>query len=136
MMALLSWKFKKKTIKFLLAQEIHLRSLFDSIGKKKYVELQEKFDPWVCLRGLDFVATVSFHGYEIIRRIEFSNEDDDKYMRGLFKSRQELSRLSWRLEEHGAQFLPYTITENSVAFDLHCVVKFIWRSGPYTITAK
>jgi hypothetical protein len=46
-------------------------------------------------------------------------------MRGLFKSRQELRRLSWKLEEHGAQFLPYTITENSVAFDVNHAVKFI-----------
>ncbi len=103
MMALLSWKFKKKTIEFLLAQELHLRSLFDSIGKKKYVELQEKFKPWVCLQELDFVATVSFHGYEVIQRIEFCNEDDNKYMRGLFKHRQELSTFSLKLEEHGTR---------------------------------
>ena len=125
LMALLSRKFKNKTIKFLLSQEMHLRSLFDSIGKKKYVELQEKFKPWVCLRELDFVATVSFRGYEVIRRIEFSNEESDKYMRGLFKSRQELSRLSRKLEEHGAQFLPYSITENSVSFDVYAAVRFI-----------
>jgi len=92
MMALLSRRFKNKTIEFLLSQEVHLRSLFDSIGKKKYEELQEKFKPWVCLRELDFVATVSFRGYEVIRRIEFSNAENDKYMRGLFKSKQELSR--------------------------------------------
>jgi hypothetical protein len=46
-------------------------------------------------------------------------------MRGLLKSRQELSRSSRKLEEHGAQFLPYTITENSVAFDVSHAVKFI-----------
>jgi hypothetical protein len=73
-----------------------------TVSVKKYEELQGKFKPWVCLRELDFVATVSFCGYEVIHRIEFSNAENDKYMRGLFKSRQELSRLSRKLEEHGA----------------------------------
>lgn len=123
--ALMSQKYKKKTIAFMLSQELHLKSLFDRIGKKRYDELQEKFKPWVCLRELDFVATVSFRGYEIIRRIEFSEEEDDKYMRGLFRSRQELSRLSRKLEQHAEQFLPYQLTSNSVSFEVRPAVKFI-----------
>lgn len=71
---------------------------------------------------LDFVATVIFCGYEVICRIKFSNEDNDKYMRELFKSRQELSRLSHKMPEHGEPFLTYTITENSVSFDVHHAV--------------
>jgi hypothetical protein len=39
-----------------------------------YKELKWKFRPWVCLMELDKVATVSFHGYEVIRRIEFNGE--------------------------------------------------------------
>jgi hypothetical protein len=61
----------------------------------------------------------------VILRIEFSNEDDDKYIRGIFKSRLELSRLSHKIEEHGAKFFPYTITENIVSFDVCHAVKFI-----------
>jgi hypothetical protein len=79
----------------------------------------------VCLWELDLVATVSFCGYEVIHRIKFLNEENDKYMRGLFKSRQELSRLSCKLEEHEAQFLPYTVTQNSVSFGVHHAVRFM-----------
>jgi len=68
MMALLSRRFKNKTIEFLLSQEVHLRSLFDSIGKKKYEELQEKFKPWVCLRELDGYCDRCIVSANIIRR--------------------------------------------------------------------
>jgi hypothetical protein len=37
----------KKTIEFLLAQELHLKSLFNHVSQKMYAELQEKFKPSV-----------------------------------------------------------------------------------------
>jgi hypothetical protein len=55
-----------------------------------YTELRWKFRPWVCLMELDRVATVSLHGYDVIRKIEFYGEDA-KYKRGLFYSRQKLT---------------------------------------------
>jgi hypothetical protein len=55
-----------------------------------YKELKWKFRPWVCLMELNKVATVSFQGYEVIRRIEFHGEDA-KYQQGLFCNRMELS---------------------------------------------
>ncbi len=39
---------------------------------------------------------------------------DDRYLRGLFKSLQELSRLSHEFEAYGAQILPYQVTKNAV----------------------
>ena len=89
-----------------------------------YKELKWKFRPWICLRELDKVATVSFRGYEVIRRIEFNGEEA-KYRQGLFYNRMELSRLSKELEEYGATILPYQLTSNAVKFDIQPAVKFI-----------
>jgi hypothetical protein len=89
-----------------------------------YKELKWKFRPWICLRELDKVATVSFHGYEVIRRIDFNGEEA-KYRQGLFYNRMELSRLSKELEEYGATILPYQLTSNAVKFDIQPAVKFI-----------
>ncbi len=80
-------KYKAYVVNFLIAQENYIQQLGDYYGQKMYKELQEKFKPWVCLRELDNVATVSFHGYEVIRRIEFHEKENDKYLRGLFKNR-------------------------------------------------
>lgn len=60
---------------------------------KMYQSLQWTFWPWVCLMELDTVVTVSFCGYEELRRIEFYDEEA-KYKKGFFYNRMELSRLS------------------------------------------
>jgi hypothetical protein len=62
-----SKKFRKHIISFLTLQENHIKEIADYFGNKRYYELQEKFKPWVCLHELDFVATVSFCGYEVIQ---------------------------------------------------------------------
>jgi hypothetical protein len=89
-----------------------------------YQSLQWKFRPWVCLMELDKVATVSFRGYEVIRKIEFYGEES-KYKKGLFYNRMELSRLSRLLEQYGESILPFELTSNAIKFDLHAAVKFI-----------
>jgi len=96
-------------------------------GAIMYQELQQKFSPWICLRELDFAATVSFCGYEVIRRIEFADLESAKYRRGLLKSRQELSWLSKLLEDHGKTILPYQVTNNSVKFNLQCAVPWLLK---------
>jgi hypothetical protein len=92
---------------------------------KRYQEIKEKFSPWVCLRELDLVATVSFRGYDIIRKVEFHDSVNPKYQRGLFKSRQELSRLSKKLETYGSEILPFELTSNSIKFDLRRAVLWL-----------
>jgi len=120
---------RKKNVRpivaFIIAQEEQLAALSTYYGGRRYNELQEKFKPWVCLRELDLVATVSFSGYEVMRKIEFSGEQNAKYLRGLFKSRSELSRLSKLLERHGGTILPYEMTENSVQFDLNRAIPWL-----------
>jgi hypothetical protein len=126
-MRALTWTktLKKQAVAFLTAQENHIAGLESYFGGLMYKGLQEKFKPWVCLRELDLVATVSFQGYEIIRRIEFHKEENCKYMRGLFKNRQTLSRLSALLEAHSRSILPYTISENAIQFDVKTAVKWL-----------
>jgi hypothetical protein len=126
--ALFSRKRCRKTmVNFVLAQESHLAEVSTYFKNKMYQELKQKFTPWMCLRELDLVATVSFRGYEVIRRIEFSRLESSKYQRGLFKSRQELSRLSKLLESHGAEILPYELSSNSVKFDLRRAVPWLLK---------
>ena len=50
---------------------------------------------------------------------------NDKYLRGLFKNRQELSRLSRKLEAHGGSVLPYVVNGNAVMFDVPTAVKWL-----------
>lgn len=124
--ALISRKRCRKTIvNFIIAQEAHLSEVTSYFKNKMYQELKEKFTPWMCLRELDLVATVSFRGYEVIRKIEFAGLESAKYQRGLFKSRQELSRLSKLLESHGGEILPYDLSSNSVKFDLRRAVPWL-----------
>lgn len=118
-------QMKKQVAKFLIAQENHLSQIKTYFGGLMYKELQDKFKTWVCLRELDLVATVSFRGYDTIRKIEFHEEDNSKYMRGLFKSRQQLSRMSRLLEDHGGRIIPYQVTENAVKFDVKTAVKWL-----------
>jgi hypothetical protein len=62
---------------------------------------------------LDKVATVSFRGYEVIRKIEFYGEES-KYKKGLFYNRMELSRLSRLLEQYGESILPLPLMQLSL----------------------
>jgi hypothetical protein len=106
---------------------VHLKQVKMHFESKVYKELQQKFSAWVCLRELDFVATVSFRGYESIRRIEFNEEENSKYMRGLFKSRAELGRLSRKLENYATTLLPYVLTSNAITFDVQIAVKWLLK---------
>jgi hypothetical protein len=64
-------KFKAHFVAFLIAQENHTKQLYDYFGQLMYEELQDKFNPWICLWEIDLiVATVSFHGYEVIHQIK------------------------------------------------------------------
>jgi hypothetical protein len=110
---------------FLIAQEEHLADLRNYFYGRRYKELQDKFKPWLCLRELDLVATVSFSGYQVIRNIEFHGEENTKYLRGLLKSRHELSRVSKLLENHGRQILPYEVSSNAVVFDIERAVPWL-----------
>ena len=85
---------------------------------KFYKKLREKFKPWVCLRELDLAATVSLRGYDVIRRIEFHEEENKKYKRGLFQSRFQITRLARDLELHAKTILPFELTTNSVKFNI------------------
>jgi hypothetical protein len=63
-----------------------------------YNEIRENFKSWVCLWELDLTATVSFRGFDIIRKNEFSDESSIKYKRGILCSRLVLSHLSRKLK--------------------------------------
>jgi hypothetical protein len=58
----------KPIIAFIISQEEQLSTLYTYFAGKRYKELKDKFKPWICLRELDLVATVSFSGYEVIRK--------------------------------------------------------------------
>jgi uncharacterized protein CbrC (UPF0167 family) len=92
---------------------------------KIYQELKYKFRPWVCLQQIDMNPTVSFRSYDIIRRIEFANDNNEKYRRGLFASRHKLGRLCRQLETFGQNILPYQIFSNSVKFNVERAVQFL-----------
>jgi hypothetical protein len=89
-----------------------------------YQTLRWKVRPWVCLMELDKVATVSFRGYDDIRKIEFHGKDS-KYKKGLFYSRMELGRLGRELEQYGEGILPFELTSNAVKFNILTAVHFI-----------
>ncbi len=83
--ALLSRKRCRKTmVNFVIAQESHLAEVSTYFKNKLYQELKQKFSPWMCLRESDLVATVSFCGYEVIRRIEFSRLESSKYINEVY----------------------------------------------------
>lgn len=100
----------------------------DFFQQKLYKELKYKFCPWICLQQLDLAATVGFRAYDTIHMIEFAEDENKKYRRGLFYSRHKLTRLCRQLETHGAELLPYTVPENAVKFDVAATMKFILRS--------
>jgi hypothetical protein len=92
---------------------------------KLYKQLREKFKPWVCLRELDLATTVSLRGYDVIRRIEFHEEESSKYRRGIFQSRFQITRLSRELEAYAKTILPFELTTNSVKFNIPVAVKWL-----------
>jgi len=61
----------------------------------------------------------------VIRRIEFHEEENKKYKRGLFQSRFQLTRLSRKLEAYAKTILPYELTTNSVKFNVPVAVKWL-----------
>jgi len=114
----------------LLTKELIYERL-KSISMTKVPYTERKFCPWICLCQLDFVATVSFRRYGVIRCIEFSGLELAQYKRGLFHNRQQLSRLSKMLEVHGKELLPYDIMSNSVKFDLTHPVPWLLNNLDY-----
>jgi hypothetical protein len=102
-------------------------SIYQSFHKTIYCSVKDKFKPWVCLRELDLAGTVSLRGFDVIRKIEFSNEESTKYKRGVLCSRSVLSRLARRLERHSEQLIPYVLTENSIKFDVAAALTFILK---------
>jgi hypothetical protein len=62
---------------------------------------------------------------DIIRKIEFVENENKKYRRGLYPSRFKLGRLCRQLERYGHDILPYMLTENSVKFDAKIAIKFL-----------
>jgi hypothetical protein len=117
---------KKKIKKHLLqAVEADLPDLCLQLEMKLYKQLREKFKPWVCLRELDLAATVSLRGYDVIRRIEFHEEESSRYKRGIFQSRFQITRLSRELESYAETILPFELTTNSVKFDIPVAVKWL-----------
>ncbi len=92
---------------------------------KVYKQLKYKFRPWLCLQELDLNASVSFRAYDAIRMIEFAEEENKLYRRGLFYSRHKLTKLCKMLEGYGKDLLPFTLTTNSVHFDVQTAVKFL-----------
>jgi hypothetical protein len=71
-------KCHKSFERFIIDHEVHLSEVEKYFSDKRYLTLKEKFSPWICLRELDFLATVSFRGYEVIRRIEFAELESAK----------------------------------------------------------
>ncbi len=70
-------------------------------------------------------ATVSFRAFDIIRKIEFTEDEKKKYQRGLYPSRFKLGRMCRQLENYGKDFLPYELTDYSVKFCIKTAVKFL-----------
>jgi hypothetical protein len=99
--------------------------LYQHFYTKIYQEIKYKFRPWVCLQELDLMASVSFRAYDAIRMIEFAEEESKKYRRGIFYSRHKLTKLCQQLETYGRDILPFSVTSNSVKFDVATAVKFL-----------
>lgn len=120
---------KSRMLKELGAAVIRREDLLQDVSEyfkvKNFKELKYKFRPWICLRELDMSAVVSFRAYDTICMIEFVEEENKKYRRGLLHSRHKLSKLCRQLEDYSRDLLPYELTENSVKFDVQTAVQFI-----------
>jgi hypothetical protein len=81
-------------------------------------EIKYKFRPWICLQQLDLCATVSFRAFHIIRKIEFCEDERQRYRRGILPSRYKLGKICRQLENYGKDLLPFTLTEKSSKFDV------------------
>ena len=90
-----------------------------------FKQVKYKFRPWLCLQELDLNASVSFRAYDAIRMIKFAEEENKKYRRGIFYSRHKLTKLCRLLESFGKDLLPFTLTANSVKFDIQTAVQFL-----------
>jgi hypothetical protein len=66
-------------------------------------------------------------GFDVIRKIEFSDLESSRYKRGILCSRSVLSRLARKLEKHAATVIPYTIDESSVKFDVSAALTFLLK---------
>jgi hypothetical protein len=125
---LMSKKSLRKEVSHVLQDHLELLpelSLY--IGNKLYEEVKYKFRPWICLQQLDLQATVSFRSFDIIRKIEFIQDEKQRYRRGLLPSRSSLGRACRQLELFGENILPYEVTGNYVKFNVAAATKFIFE---------
>jgi hypothetical protein len=122
-----SKKLKEEVTTQIINQDQEFEQLSKHFKMVMYKELQHKFRPWMCLQQIDLNPTVSFCGYDIIRNVEFAEENNPRYQRGLFSSRHKLGRLCRKLEAYGESILPYRIAENSVKFDMKVAVEFLLK---------
>jgi len=77
---------------------------------------------------LDLAASVSFRGYEVIRKIEFYDQPDPKkYQRGILGNRTHLSQLTRVMEAHGRTIIPYELTKNSIIFDIQATTEILMK---------
>jgi hypothetical protein len=70
---------------------------------------------------------VSFRAFDVVRKIKFSEDQKQKYWRVLFPSKYKLGKTCRQLEAFGENLLPYTLTDNSVKFDVKTAVRFLFE---------
>jgi hypothetical protein len=86
------------------------------------VKFFKKFRGRICLQELDMSATVSFPAFVII---EFAEDENKKYRRGLYPSRFKIGRLCKQLESYGQDLLPFMLNDNSIKFDIKHDIKVL-----------
>ncbi len=109
-----------------------LKHCIDSIPKiaqhfeiKRMKEIKYRFRPWVCLQQLDLRATVLFRAFDIICKIEFCQDENQRYRRGLLPSIFKLGKVCRQLKNYGTDILPFMLTGNSVKFDVTTAITFL-----------
>ncbi len=89
------------------------------------IEIRQKFCGWICLQELDISATVSSRAFDIIRKIEFAEDENKTYHRGLYPSRFKLCKLCKQLESYGQDLLSFMLNDNYIKFDVKHAIKFL-----------
>jgi hypothetical protein len=74
-----SKKLKEEVSTQIINQDQDFEQLRTHFKMVMYKELQHKFRPWMCLQQIDLNPTVSFRGYDIIRNVEFAEENNPRY---------------------------------------------------------
>ncbi len=96
---LMSNTYLRRSVLPALKDHLDAHPKFSAFFETKIIEgIRYKFRPWICLQQLDLCATVSFRAFDIIRKIEFCNDEKQRYRRGLLPSRFTLGRMCRQLE--------------------------------------